>query len=817
MSKDGVLSRIGTVGILNGVPAKWRYVTDYSQKEDSKLSLQSRLGLEQGRQKKIIFMVGRLGVQKGVSLIIDSREQIKELLRDFPHTELIIGGKPENGWGESLTELKRELEMEFPSRVRIMLEFLPEDLVESIFRAADINLFPSLFEPAGSLYKAAVNMIITVARWTGGLTESAVSIIKNKGNAVVFEDYTPDAFMAAFRQTLELTVNEDSWQAIQMSAPGTVKTWDAQFMEYAKVIAEAREAKGIKSVVSSPIQDSAKLRAPSETFSESKKRKLNELINKKNRLVDKIVDKIVYEDAKSFVWSQIADEFGGFGGFGDLGDGWHVLRYDNPEYWEKFSPLYNYEEGDRRARVKLDSFLHGKISDSLLIDDNYLGQFLDLDGIKEDLTELRNIISEIKKLKALQGSDTNIEEKHKKIKFTFRGMESIDSIPADRDKYGNKAVNLHRLIKLGLPVPPGYVISTEYLKAKKRIPIEMFRLANRKLEEQTGKRFGDANNPLYLAARSSSAYSMPGILHTELQVEDEKQLIKAIKKVKDSWNSSAAKKYRDRNSIQAEGMGIIIQVMVHGDKNENSGAGVFFTRDPLIGVNKLTGRFAIKATGNDIVGRKNIKTEPIEKLRSKFPDIYNELGRGKDGLEKKFRAAQEVEFIIEDGKLWILQTRDAVLSPEAQTKAAIDMAKEGIIAQLEMLVKIEKASAFQKEKQVYKIRKGVKLKAIAKGTPSSFGAAQGQVAFSLKKAKELKSQGKEVILIAFEKPEEIEEAIVNGLISGIVTQYGHEALHESVLARSQAVPLIDGMGDAEVKRGILQVGEYVLKEGDLIV
>lgn len=145
------------------------------------------------------------------------------------------------------------------------------------------------------------------------------------------------------------------------------------------------------------------------------------------------------------------------------------------------------------------------------------------------------------------------------------------------------------------------------------------------------------------------------------------------------------------------------------------------------------------------------------------------------------------------------------------------MAKEGIIAQLEMLVKIEKASAFQKEKQVYKIRKGVKLKAIAKGTPSSFGAAQGQVAFSLKKAKELKSQGKEVILIAFEKPEEIEEAIVNGLISGIVTQYGHEALHESVLARSQAVPLIDGMGDAEVKRGILQVGEYVLKEGDLIV
>ncbi|MCF7917348.1 MAG: DUF4922 domain-containing protein, partial [Candidatus Omnitrophica bacterium] len=246
-----VLRGIGVTGILNGVPREWRYLTEISEKEDEKIFLQSRLNLERGRNKKIIFMISRLVTQKGVSLIVDSKEEFKSLLGQNSDLQLIIGGKPEKGWIDSLHNLQYELEEEFLARVLIILDFLPEDLVELIFKAGDINLFPSLYEPAGTLYKGTLNMVLTVARLTGGLVECAVPVEGEEGNAVVFSDYHPMAFMEALREGVRLVQDEGRWHKVQRNMIQTVKTWDTQFIKYARIVKDKRSQRGFSESSSS--------------------------------------------------------------------------------------------------------------------------------------------------------------------------------------------------------------------------------------------------------------------------------------------------------------------------------------------------------------------------------------------------------------------------------------------------------------------------------------------------------------------------------------------------------------------------------------
>ncbi len=245
----GIFGRIGVKGVLNGVSYLWRFVNDYSEKAKAKLNLQKKLGLSEGEDKILAFMVSRLVSQKGVSLLIEGQERIIQLLKDFPELQIIIGGKPEEYWRKPLEEFKKQLEAEFPGRIKIELRFLPDELVERIFIAGDIQLFPSLYEPCGTLPKAAFNMVITVGRETGGIAEGAFEIIGTKsrhGNAVLFKEYTPEAFITAWRKTMGIARNKKRWERIQKSAPATVSTWLMQAREYAELIRPVLINKGFE-------------------------------------------------------------------------------------------------------------------------------------------------------------------------------------------------------------------------------------------------------------------------------------------------------------------------------------------------------------------------------------------------------------------------------------------------------------------------------------------------------------------------------------------------------------------------------------------
>ncbi|MBU4502340.1 MAG: HEAT repeat domain-containing protein, partial [Nanoarchaeota archaeon] len=380
--------------------------------------------------------------------------------------------------------------------------------------------------------------------------------------------------------------------------------------------------------------------------------------------------------------------------------------------------------------------------------------------------------------------------------------------------YGKKAFRLAEMIKLRLPVPDGFVITSD--SKEKEIATSMDSIITG-IEKQTGKKLEDKDNPLRLAVRSSPSQSMPGLLLTKTDIKTKKDLFTAIKEVMASWNEHNAEVFRELNDIQGEGTAVIIQPMVFGDKNNNSASGVLFTRDIMTGENKLTGRFSVKRKGEDIVARKDIQTQSIDELNKKFPEVYSELAKIKGILEAEFKNVQEVEFVMEDGKLWILQDRDAVISSQVQARVAVDMASEGLITQFAMLNKIIEAQDSQRKKTLYHIREGAKLTKIGNGLPSSPGAVQGSVAFSLEKVKEFRLQNRIPILVASKRPEEIETAILSGEIGGILTQYGHEALHESVLARSQGIPLIDTVKNATFEEKAIVIGEHRLEEGSEII
>ncbi|MCM8756695.1 MAG: glycogen/starch synthase, partial [Candidatus Omnitrophica bacterium] len=244
----GIFQRLRVKGILNGVMPQWQYVKTVEEKKKAKLILQEQLGWEQGEDKRIIFMISRLVTQKGISLIIEAKEEIKELLREFPNTQLFIGGPVEDLWEERLSDIKEELESEFPKRVKFEFGFVQ---AKRFLEAGDLFLFPSLYEPCGTLGKNALNMVITLARLTGGLLESAMPIENDSGNAVVFSDYNKGAFINALSFACNIMQDKERWERIQQSAPSTVKTWDDQFLHYQEIIKEIRQTKNVEEKSSS--------------------------------------------------------------------------------------------------------------------------------------------------------------------------------------------------------------------------------------------------------------------------------------------------------------------------------------------------------------------------------------------------------------------------------------------------------------------------------------------------------------------------------------------------------------------------------------
>ncbi len=451
---------------------------------------------------------------------------------------------------------------------------------------------------------------------------------------------------------------------------------------------------------------------------------------------------------------------------------------------------------------------------------------------------------------------------------------------------GGKGANLAEMTSLGIPVPPGFTITTEvcdfYYKNDKKYPEVLAEQINEKLaelEEKTGKKFGDKNNPLLVSVRSGAAASMPGMmdtilnlglndetlkglikqtknerfaldcyrrfiqmfgnvvmkvghekfeqileqskrlkgikLDTELDIGDLKKIIDrhkilvkneagryfpdnvkmqlqmAIDAVFGSWNNERAESYRKIHEIKGLlGTAVNVQAMVFGNMGEDSGTGVAFTRNPSNGEKRFYGEFLMNAQGEDVVA--GIRTpEPIRKMEESMPEVYQQLMEVQEKLENHYKDMQDLEFTIEKGKLYILQTRNGKRAANAAVKIAVDMAEEGLITEDEAVLRIEPRQLNQLLHKSVDINSKGKL--IAKGLAASPGAAVGEVYFTAAKAKDMAESGRKVILVRSEtSPEDIEGMHA---AQGILTATGGVTSHAAVVSRGMGKPCIVGANE----------------------
>lgn len=479
----------------------------------------------------------------------------------------------------------------------------------------------------------------------------------------------------------------------------------------------------------------------------------------------------------------------------------------------------------------------------------------------------------------------------------------------DRFLLGGKGADLCEMTNLGLPIPPGFTITTkacnQFLEANGKFPQGMWRQtlrALKKIEKKTKKSFGDKENPLLVSVRSGGAVSMPGMMDTvlnlglneetlkglialtgnprfghdayrrfiqmfgkivmrikgelfeeeielvkkkkgvkqdtELTTEDLKILIEkfkkiyqektkegfpqnpfgqlklAIKAVFNSWNIKRAVDYRTFHGIPHNlGTGVNVVTMVFGNMGSDSGTGVAFTRNPSTGERKLYGEYLLNAQGEDVVA--GIRTpKPVEKLKEEIAEIYRQLTKIAQKLERHYQDVQDLEFTIEKGRLWILQTRTGKRTAQAAVKVATDMVKEGLIDKREAIRRIE---PLQIEQLLHPmIDPKAKVKVLAKGLNASPGAASGQAVFEADRAEELAKKGEKVILV---RPETSPDD-VHGMLAakGILTARGGMTSHAAVVARGLGKPCVAGCEEIKVdlKKREFQAGKIMVKEGDLL-
>lgn len=486
----------------------------------------------------------------------------------------------------------------------------------------------------------------------------------------------------------------------------------------------------------------------------------------------------------------------------------------------------------------------------------------------------------------------------------------------DKDmKYilGGKGANLAEMTNLGIPVPPGLTISTEvcqyYYNNGKKYPTELqgqIDQALNQLEKTTGKKFGDAKNPLLVSVRSGAAASMPGMMDTilnlglneevvegiiektnnprfawdsyrrfmqmycnvvenlehekfehvintvkakkgikedtemtatdwqevvkgykeiykiekgrEFPTDPQEQLNGAIGAVFGSWNNPRAIIYRQLNKIDEKkifGTAVNVQSMVFGNMGDDCGTGVAFTRNPSTGENKAYGEYLMNAQGEDVVA--GIRTpKKLETLKEDNEVAYKELMDIFKKLEGHYKDMQDVEFTIENGKLFILQTRNGKRTAPAMVKVAVDLVSEGMIDEKTALTRVEADKLDQLLHPTLDQKAKADFKVIAKGLPASPGAASGQVVFTAEDAVEWAENGKKVILVRAEtSPEDL--AGMNAA-QGILTARGGMTSHAAVVARGMGKCCVSGCGDAIVleKEKLFRVGDIEVKEGDII-
>jgi len=484
-----------------------------------------------------------------------------------------------------------------------------------------------------------------------------------------------------------------------------------------------------------------------------------------------------------------------------------------------------------------------------------------------------------------------------------------------RNLLGGKGAGLAEMTNAGLPVPPGFTITTEaclaFFDAGKKFPEGMWEQtldALKTVEKQTGKRFGDPKNPLLVSVRSGARVSMPGMMDTVLNlglnaetlkgiaeatgnerfaydayrrliqmfgrivkgIDGEKfeeiltkykektegkqdtdltvdmlkdvvkefkelyrqeigeefpedpyeQLRQAIAAVFDSWFGKRAVDYRNFNKIPHDwGTAVNICTMVFGNMGDDSGTGVAFTRDPATGEKVLYGEYLPNAQGEDVVA--GIRTPmKITELKEAMPEIYKQFVEVAEMLEKHYRDMQDMEFTVERGKLWMLQTRTGKRTAEAAIKIAVDMVKEGLISKEEALLRVTPEQVNQRlhprfdPKAKEEARKNGRF--LAKGLNASPGAGTGLAALDADTAEAWANEGKDVILV---RPETSPDD-VHGMLGakGILTQHGGATSHAAVVARGMGKPCVAGCEAIRVdtERKVFIAGDKVIKEGDII-
>ena len=480
-----------------------------------------------------------------------------------------------------------------------------------------------------------------------------------------------------------------------------------------------------------------------------------------------------------------------------------------------------------------------------------------------------------------------------------------------RNLLGGKGANLAEMTNLGLPVPQGFTITTEactqYYEDGEKINDEIIGQIMdhiNKMEEITGKKFGDKENPLLVSVRSGARASMPGMMDTilnlglneevvevlaeksgnprwaydcyrrfiqmfsdvvmevgkkyfealidkmkeekgvkqdvELTAEDLKelanqfkaeykakigeefpsdpkvQLVEAIKAVFRSWDNPRANVYRRDNDIPYSwGTAVNVQMMAFGNMGDTSGTGVAFTRDPATGEKKLMGEFLMNAQGEDVVA--GVRTpQHIDQLKQVMPEVYDQFVKICHTLEDHYRDMQDMEFTIEDRKLYMLQTRNGKRTAFAALKIACDLVDEGMIDEAKAVSMIEPRNLDTLLHPTFNPEALKKATPIGKGLAASPGAASGQIVFTAEEAKEWADAGKKVVLVRLEtSPEDIEGMKAS---QGILTVRGGMTSHAAVVARGMGTCCVSGVSeivmDEENKK--FELGGKTFHEGDVI-
>jgi pyruvate, orthophosphate dikinase len=385
---------------------------------------------------------------------------------------------------------------------------------------------------------------------------------------------------------------------------------------------------------------------------------------------------------------------------------------------------------------------------------------------------------------------------------------------SSKSELGNKGANLVAMSKLDLPVPPGFIISIEAYKNWRetgKLPETDIHKALVLLELQTGRKLGHG---LEVSVRSSAPVSMPGMMDTVLNIGNVAVMMSSIKQIFSSWNNPRANEYRRLNHIAADlGTAAVIQVMVYGNKDDQSGTGVVFSRNPSTGEKGLFGEYMLKAQGEDLVS--GVRTpDSISKLKTVMPQMYSELEKIVQRLEEYFCDMQDIEFTIEAGKLYMLQTRSGKRTGSAAVKIAVDMVIEGLITPEEAILRV---TVDDIKGLLHKhLESAGASQPIARGLAAAPGAAAGKVYFD---ADEAQDQGRKGISVILVRPETSPDDIRGiALSAGVLTQKGGLTSHAAVVTRAMGKPCICGAEGMNVEMNLkrFNASGQIIKEGDEI-